>query len=165
MPKDEYDYFTQEWDSIIRNFWGPFNHKVEEKRKAFVADMNKAGVGLLAGSDTGELGLIYGFSLHEELMSLQNAGLTPLEVLQTATINPAKYQNSIDSLGTVEVGKLAEMVLLNSNPLTNIKNTQNIEGVFTNGKYLNREEIDSILLSVETYIKKENQPAGNNVYN
>ncbi len=165
MPKGEYDYFAKEWDSIIRNFWGPFDYKVEEKRMTIVADMNDAGVGLLAGSDAGELGLIYGFSLHEELVSLQNAGLTPLEVLQTATINPAKYQNLTDSLGTVEQGKLADMVLLNANPLTDIKHTQNIEAVFTNGNYLNRKEIDSILLFVETYIKKENQPAGNNVYN
>jgi hypothetical protein len=156
MPKAEFDIFVNEWDSIIRNLWGPFNLKVEEKRRNIVSDMNEAGVGLLAGSDAGELGLIYGFSLHEELISLQNAGLTPLESLQTATLNPAKYQNATDSLGTVELGKIADLVLLNANPLENIRHTQEIEAVFTNGLYLNRKDLDSLLMAVENYIKNEN---------
>jgi hypothetical protein len=156
MPKGEFDYFVNEWDSIIRNLWGPFHPKVEKRRKSIVSDMNQAGVGLLAGSDAGELGLIYGFSLHEELMSLQNAGLTSLEALQTATLNPAKYQNATNSLGTIEKGKIADLVLLNKNPVKDIRNTQEIEAVFTNGRYLNRKDLDSLLLSVENYIKNEN---------
>jgi hypothetical protein len=156
MPKGEFDYFANEYDSIIRNLWGSFHPKVEEKRRNIVSDMNEAGVGLLAGSDAGELGLIYGFSLHEELISLQNAGLTPLEVLQTATINPAKYQNALDSSGTIEQGKVADLILLNKNPLEDIRNTQEIEGVFTYDRYLNRKDLDSLLLVVENYIKNEN---------
>jgi hypothetical protein len=156
MPKDELNYFVNEWDTIIRKFWGPFHPKVEERRRSIVSDMNETGVGLLAGSDAGELGLIYGFSLHEELLSLQNAGLTPLEALQTATLNPAKYQNATDSLGTIETGKLADLVLLNANPLVDVHHTQNIEAVFSNGQYLNRKKLDSLLFEVETYIQNEN---------
>ena len=117
--------------------------------------MNKAGVGLLAGSDVGEVGLVGGFSLHEELISLQNAGLTPLEAIKTATINPAKYQNSAHKLGTIEKGKIADLVLLNSNPLEDIHNTQEINSVFTNGQYLNRMKLDSLLIGVENYVKNK----------
>jgi len=156
MPKDEFDYFKNEWDSIIRNYYGPFHPKVEERRRRIVSDMNEAGVGLLAGTDAGELGLIYGFSLHEELISLQNAGLTPLEALRSATLNAAKYQNATDSLGTIEVGKIADLILLNKNPLEDIVNTQEIEAVYTNGSYLNRKNLDLLLSNVETYIKNEN---------
>jgi hypothetical protein len=155
MPKGEFDYFVNEWDSIIRNLWGPFHPKVEERRRSIVSDMNESGVGLLAGSDAGELGLIYGFSLHEELISLQNAGLTPLEVLQTATLNAAKYQNATDSLGSIEIGKIADLVLLNSNPLEDIRHTQDIEAVITNSQYLNRGKLDSLLLIAETNVKNE----------
>lgn len=156
MPKEEYDYFLNDYDSIMRNFWGPFIPKLKFKRNQIIAELNTAGVGLLAGSDVGELGLIYGFSLHEELISLQNAGLTSLETLQTATLIPAKYQDATDSLGTVEQGKIADLILINENPLEDIKNTQEIEAVFTNGKYFSRKDLDSLLLSVENYIKNEN---------
>jgi imidazolonepropionase-like amidohydrolase len=139
----------------MRAFRSPYIPEVEEMRRKIVADMQRAGVGLLAGTDMGEVGLIGGFSLHEELVSLQSAGLTPLEALQTATINPAIYQNATDSLGTIEQGKIADLILLNENPLENIDNTQKIEAVFTNGMYLNRKDLDSLLLGVETYIKDQ----------
>lgn len=155
MPKDEYDVFAYDYGPAMRKFWGPFNPKIEKKRRQLVSNMNDTGVGLLAGSDVGEVGLIGGFSLHEELLSLQNAGLTPLEALQTATLNPAKYQNAIDSIGTIEIGKIADLILLNKNPLEDIANTQTIEAVFTNGRYLNRKDLDSLLSDVENYIKNE----------
>lgn len=155
MPKEEYDEFANDYGPFMVNFWGPFIPHVEERRRQMVANMQSAGVGLLAGSDVGEVGLIGGFSLHEELVSLQNVGLTPLEALQSATMNPAKYQNAMSGLGSVDQGKLADLVLLNKNPLEDIRNTQEIEAVFTNGQYLNRMQLDSLLLSVETYIENE----------
>lgn len=153
MPKAEYDFFNDEFEPIMREYRSPYIPEVEGMRKQLVIDMHKAGVGLLAGTDFGEVGLIGGFSLHKELLSLQDVGLTPLEVLKTATLNPAKYQNAIDSLGTIEIGKIADMVLLNKNPLEDIRNTQEIEAVFTNGRYLNRKDLDSLLIGVENYIK------------
>lgn len=153
MPKEEYDYFKDEYEPAMRRFWGPFHPEIEKKRREIIVDMHHAGVGIMAGSDVGEVGLIPGFSLHEELVSLQKAGLTAHVVLQTATLNAAKYQNAIDSLGTIEKGKIADLVLLNENPLEDIRNTQEIEAVFTNGRYLNRKDLDSLLIGVENYIK------------
>ena len=155
MPREEYEAFANDYGPFMEKFWGPFIHEVEERRRQMVADMNKAEVGLLAGSDVGEVGLIGGFSLHEELVSLQNAGLTPLEVLQTSTLNAARYQNATDSLGTIKTGNVADLVMLNGNPLEDIRKTQDINAVFVNGQYLNRMQLDSLLLSVETYIKNE----------
>lgn len=156
MPKEEYDYFKDDYEPAMRRFWGPFHPEIEKKRREIIFDMHHAGVGIMAGSDVGEVGLIPGFSLHEELVSLQKAGLTAHEVLKTATLNAAKYQNAKDSLGTIEKGKIADLVLLNENPLEDIANTQKIEAVLTNGMYLNRKDLDSLLLGVETYIKNEN---------
>jgi hypothetical protein len=156
MPKEEYYFFKDEFEPSMRAFRSPYIPEVEEMRRKIVADMQRAGVGLLAGTDMGEVGLIGGFSLHEELVSLQSAGLTPLEALQTATLNPARYQHGTDSLGTVEQGKIADLLLLNKNPLEDIRNTQEIDAVFTNGQYLTRKDLDSLLLDVENYIKNEN---------
>ena len=156
MPKEEYDFFKDEYEPVMREFRSPFIPEVEEMRKRLVFEMQRAGVGILAGSDVGEVGLVCGFSLHDEILSLQNAGLTPLQALQSATINPAKYQNTTDTIGSIEKGKIADLVLLNKNPLEDIKNTQEIEAVFTNGRYFSRKDLDSLLLSVENYIKNEN---------
>ncbi len=77
------------------------------------------------------------------------AGFTPLEALQTATLNPAKFLGMEDRLGTIEKGKLADLVLLDANPLDEIRNTQKIAGVIANGRYLSRAELDKILRDVE----------------
>lgn len=80
---------------------------------------------------------------------LVKAGLTPLEALQTATLNPARFLNPTSSLGTVEKGKIADLVLLEANPLTDIGNTRKIAGVVLNGKYLPPESLQKMLADVE----------------
>ncbi len=156
MPKDEYDFFVNEYEPAMRALHSPYHPEIEAMRIQFISEAQKAGVGILAGSDVAEVGLVHGFSLHEELASLQRAGLSPLQALQTATINPAKYQNATATLGTVEKGKMADLILLNENPLEDIANTQEIEAVFTNGMYLSRKDLDSLLSGVETYISNQN---------
>ena len=86
----------------------------------------------------------------DELSLLVQAGLTPYEALQTATINPARYLGLDHSLGTVEPGKLADLVLLDGNPLENIRNTRRIAGVFQDGHYLAREVRAKTLADLET---------------
>ena len=90
-----------------------------------------------------------GFSLHEELQRLVAAGFTPLEALQTATLNPAKFLGMEDRVGSIEKGKLADLVLLDANPLEDIRNTQKIAGVVLNGRYLSRTDLDKMLAGVE----------------
>jgi imidazolonepropionase-like amidohydrolase len=107
--------------------------------------LNKAGILLLAGTDVGVPLQVPGISLHVELERLVEAGLTPLDALRTATLNPARVLGMTDSLGTVEVGKLADLVLLDADPLADIRNTQKIRAVVANGRLYRRIELDQLL--------------------
>jgi imidazolonepropionase-like amidohydrolase len=121
-----------------------------EKELEVVGAMHRAGIPFLAGTDTPPGVYIFpGFSLHEELQRFVAAGFTPMEALQTATLKPAKFLGMQDRLGTIEEGKLADMVLLDANPLEDIRNTQKIAGVVVNGRYLSRPDLDKMLAGVE----------------
>jgi imidazolonepropionase-like amidohydrolase len=80
---------------------------------------------------------------------MTNAGLTPLQALQTATINPAKYLNKIDSLGTISPNKYADILLLADNPLKNISNTKKIEGLVVNGRFYNKKGLEALKQSAK----------------
>jgi imidazolonepropionase-like amidohydrolase len=116
----------------------------------------QAGVGIMAGSDTPNAFVFPGFALHDELALLVEAGLTPLQALQAATLNPARYLEATDSLGTIEAGKVADLVLLDANPLEDISNTRRISAVVLNGRYLDRRALDELLLRAK---EKANQSA------
>jgi imidazolonepropionase-like amidohydrolase len=121
-----------------------------EKELEVVNAMHRAGIPFLAGTDTPAGVYVFpGFSLHEELQRFVAAGFTPMEALQTATLNPAKFLGVEDRLGTIEKGKLADLVLLDANPLDDIRNTQKIAAVIVNGRYLSREDLDKRLAGVE----------------
>jgi len=125
-----------------------------EKELEVVNAMHHAGIPFLAGTDTASGVYVFpGFSLHEELQRFVAAGFKPMEALQTATLNPAKFLGMDDRLGTIEKGKLADMVLLDANPLDDIGNTEKIAGVVVNGRYLSREALDKMLAGVEAASK------------
>ncbi|HVT39139.1 MAG TPA: amidohydrolase family protein [Gemmatimonadaceae bacterium] len=104
------------------------------KRLALVGMMHRAGVGILAGTDAPLRNSPPGFGLHEELAFLSGAGLTPFEVLRVATMEPARFLGMLDSLGTVEVGKGADLVLLDADPLADVRNTRRVSAVVANGR-------------------------------
>jgi imidazolonepropionase-like amidohydrolase len=110
--------------------------------------LNEAGVTLLAATDVGVPLQIPGLGLHRELERLVEAGLTPLEALQAATLNPARVLGLADSLGTVEVGKLADFVLLDANPLDEISNTRRIRAVVADGRLYRRADLDRLVTEV-----------------
>jgi len=103
------------------------------------------GVLILAGTDVNNPFCVPGFGLQQELVNLHNAGLTNLQVLQTATLNPAKFLYKEKDLGTVTAGKLADLLILEENPLSDIRNTQKINAVITNGNYIAKDEIKRML--------------------
>jgi imidazolonepropionase-like amidohydrolase len=114
-----------------------------------VGMMKNLGVGLLAGTDVLNPYCFPGFSLHDELAAFVEAGLTPAEALRTATINPAKFLGREADLGTIAKGRIADLVLLDADPLQDIRNTTRINAVVVNGRLLDRTTLDKMLSQVE----------------
>jgi hypothetical protein len=118
-----------------------------ETRLRMVGDLHRGGAGLLAGTD-GAVAfplVVSGYSVHEELGLLVAAGLTPLEALRTATLNPARALGMDDDLGTVAPGKLADLVLLDGDPLEDIAHTTRIRAVVLDGRLLDRTTLDNLI--------------------
>jgi imidazolonepropionase-like amidohydrolase len=132
------------------------NKQKFQKTLEIIKLMHKAGIKFLAGADSPNPYSVPGFGLHEELELLVKAGFTPLEALQTATRNPAEYLGKLDSLGTIETGKIADFVLLEANPLTDIKNTRKIAAVILNGKFVDKKQLQDLLNQMEA--KANNKP-------
>jgi hypothetical protein len=107
-----------------------------------IRDLQGTGNRFLAGCD----GLVPGFCLHDELEWFTKAGFSPLEALQTATINPARFLRREASQGTVDVGKRADLVLLDADPSTDIRNITRISAVILRGKLMTKRSIDSIVV-------------------
>ena len=99
-----------------------------------------AGVGILAGTDY----IVAGADLHRELEQFVAAGLSPAEALRTATLNPARYMNATASYGSIDVGKVADILLLDADPLADIRNTRRIRGVVFNGNLYDRAALDEL---------------------
>ncbi len=117
---------------------------------ALVRTLAHEGVPFLAGTDLGSGYIFPGSGLHDELVLMVEAGLSPLDALRAATLGPARYLAATDSLGTVAPGKLADLVLLDANPLEDIRNTARIRAVVLNGRLLQRADLDALLRAAET---------------
>ena len=125
-----------------------------------VADMHQAGVPFLAGTDTAPgIFILPGFSLHDELANFVEAGFTPMQALQTATSNPAKFFDAESTQGSVAKGKVADLVLLDADPLADIRNTHKIEAVIANGHLYDRAALDALLKSAESAAAQNPKPA------
>jgi len=149
----------QRWGDVFQQRNNAVAPHAERKARSdlrlkIVGAMHRAGVGLLAGADAPNPYVFPGFSLHEELELLVQAGLSPLAALQTATINPAKFLGIEKEIGTIEKGKLADLVLLDADPLANITNTRQINAVIANGRYFSREQLQKMLADVEARVSK-----------
>ena len=116
--------------------------------QAMLGQLNRAGVMLLAGTDI-PAGRFPGFALDDELAVLVDAGLTPIQALRAATLNPAKVLKKESDFGSISAGKVADLVLLDANPLDDIRNTQRIAAVVAGGKLLRRSALDSLLRAGE----------------
>ena len=110
--------------------------------------MKQNGVPMVAGSDLGGGWVIPGFSLHQEFRELAAAGLSPLEVLQMTTLDGARFLGRESTMGTVEVGKNGDLVLLDGNPIADVANLDKVSGVFLRGKYYSRTALDKLLSDV-----------------
>jgi adenine deaminase len=152
MPKDLMEYWEPNNNAFVSSNaaedWAMMK-KAFSKKLEIVRPMRRAGVKFIAGTDLANPYCFPGFSLHDELGLLVQAGLTPMEALQAATYNAAEFLGKLDSVGTVETGKTADLVLLEANPLEDISNTKKIEAVVVGGKYYSRPYLDEMLAKVE----------------
>jgi imidazolonepropionase-like amidohydrolase len=121
-----------------------------DESKKIVALMYRMGVPILAGTDTMNPHCLPGIGIHDELAFLVDAGLPPLAALQAATRNAAQFMGQRDRRGTIEAGKIADLVLLDKDPLANIHNTSSIQAVVLNGKLFPRAALDAMLTKAQT---------------
>ncbi len=115
--------------------------------------MKQSGVKMLTGSDLGGIWVIPGFSLHQEFQALAAAGLSPLEILQMATLNGAQFLNREATMGTVDVGKNADLVLLDAHPVEAVANLGRIAAVVLKGKYFSKDMLDKMKNEVASAYK------------
>lgn len=140
---------TQQWPAAQKSLLQTLDTEPLPVRTQFVAHeldlvrkLHAAQVGFLAGTDTpAGVDVLPGVSLHLELQRFVAAGFTPLQALQTATLNPAKFYHRLQDFGTVQAGRLADLVLLSANPLTDIANTLKITAVIADGQYLSEPDL------------------------
>jgi len=129
----------------------PIHAGLMKNSEHIVDEMQSAGVKLLAGTDAPAPFVYPGFGLHDELALLVDAGLAPMQALQAATVRAAEFMGKSAAQGTIEKGKVADLVLLDADPLADIHNTTRISAVIVRGKLLDRAALDGLLASVEKF--------------
>jgi len=156
-------FYTQKtkdfWLGVNKRYWATAasperRAKYVRLRDLLVKTIHDAGGKIMAGSDTPEWLMLYGYTLHRELRTLSEAGLGNYAVLASATRNPAEFFGSLQTTGTIEKGKRADLVLLEANPLENIVNTERRAGVMIKGRWLAQAEMDRWLEAIAPRFQK-----------
>jgi len=148
-------YLRGFWDSERTRRMAPGAARSAPLMQKFVGELHKAGVLLLCGTDLANPNVIAGHSLLEEMELFHGAGIPAADVLRSATIRPAKFFGVADRLGTIAEGKTASLVLVRANPLEDVRNARQIEGVFLKGRYFDRKALDELLSDVRRTVKAD----------
>jgi len=145
MPKATLrDWVAAKQDQLAeKGFDADLAERAIALRRRLIAELHEAGAGLLLGSDAPQIFNVPGFSLHRELALLVEAGLSPYEALRAGTLSPAVFLGL--ETGAVEVGREADLVLLDASPLDNIANTKRIHGVMVRGTWYPASELQKRL--------------------
>ncbi len=147
MPRDSVSLWqaaAQKWLVSAPELMERLNRNFSQDLRV-IGQMHRAGVKIMAGTDSPNRFCVPGSGLHDELCLFVKAGMTPLEALQSATFRPAEFHDMLNDLGSVEQGKLADLVLLDSNPLEKIENIRRVESVVFGGRHFTRNELDDML--------------------
>ena len=152
-------FMKKKGDEAFNYYWeNPPSEELRKKyvriRYEFATSLYNAGVKLMTGSDGPEWYLAPGFTVHDEIESYVKAGLSNFAALQTATINPATYLGIDKRKGTIEPGKEADFILLEKNPLQDIRNTRSIKAVYTGKKFYDKAQLDKLLTEVKVIAGK-----------
>jgi hypothetical protein len=157
IPKSARAHWDPSFSDLVKaatpEDWAGIRAKFREDLK-FVGRMHRAGVGIIAGTDVMNPYCFPGFSLHDELALLVEAGLSPLQALQASTKEAARFMGQLDRRGTIEPGKIADLVLLDRDPLADIHNTRSIRAVVLGGKLMPRAALDAMLTDAEASAAK-----------
>lgn len=163
MARPDFEYIPtkikeERWE-IRDHYWknpppSASRKKYIDLRNKMVFELNEAGVKLMAGSDSPEWFNVQGFSMHDELETFARSGLSPYSILETVTLNPATYLGLNKTKGTIEVGKDADLILLDKNPLDNISNTRSINTVIKGSTTLEKEELVKLLSEAKEVLSK-----------
>jgi imidazolonepropionase-like amidohydrolase len=145
MPKQTRDRWYTQMSQANRPQTDDKQKVLLDKRISILGLMQRSGVNILAGTDFPNPYIYPGFSMHDELELFVQGGLTPLQALQSATINAAKFLHKEKETGTVEKGKLADLIILDANPLEQISNSKKIFAVIANGRLFERKDLDNLL--------------------
>ncbi|HJQ67666.1 MAG TPA: amidohydrolase family protein [Blastocatellia bacterium] len=136
----------ERWEKAVKRIWA--SPPTEARRREYVRvrnllvkEIHASGGKIMAGSDSPDAFLLYGWSLHRELRNLVEAGLSPYAALEAATRNPAEFLGGLDTFGTVAAGKRADLLLLEANPLDDIANTEKRAGVMVRGRWMPESEL------------------------
>src|SRR5690606_14250924 len=113
---------------------------VIDNRMQILGALNDAGARILMGTDAPQQFSVPGFSLHREIRRMTEAGMTPYEVLRSGSFMVGEYFANEDDFGTISVGKRADMLLVEGNPLADVSNVENLEGVMVRGRWLGGEQ-------------------------
>lgn len=140
----------------LRSFWsGPGYGAMAESAgtaakhmQALVGELHRAGVPVMIGTDLANPYVFAGFSVHDEMTLFQEAGISAADVLKAATVVPARFCGVADTLGTVDAGKIASLVLVRGNPLDDVRNAAEVEAVFVEGRYFDRDTLDGLMENV-----------------
>jgi imidazolonepropionase-like amidohydrolase len=157
IPRARWKGWNDDADSMIKEDPSPEGRKAMmdfyKKGLEITGKAHKAGVKVMLGTDSADSYVFPGFAVHDELRELVKAGLTPAEALKAATWNGAEFLGRLSESGSIDTGKVADLILLDANPLANIANTAHIVAVVLNGRYLDRSALDQLLSAAEAAVR------------
>ena len=153
VPQSSVDEWSKAYEERAAEIPREAAKNILDGRAKILAALNEAGVGILMGTDAPQQFSVPGFSLHREMRVMQAAGMTPYQVLRSGTRNVGDYFSK-ENFGTIEPGKRADLVLLDSNPLEDLSAVDQVAGVMVRGHWFSRETIDARLAAIAARYKR-----------
>lgn len=152
QKEESYKYVSKPlrdlWTAMLKKKYGgksPINPTGLQKRQAVVKALYEAKAGLLVGTDSPNPYVVSGFSTHEELRRLASIGISNYDVLRIGTYNAALFLKKQNQFGSIEKGKLGEIILVEGDPLENLSNLENLKGVLSQGRWFSERRLKEIL--------------------